>query len=165
MESGRRSQMTNTASDIYYQVEVNTSNGLKLVVMLYEGAIRFLTQARISIECNNLTAKATEVDRALAILGELQSTLRLEEGGEIALSLNRIYAYMMERIIEASSRLDVRPLDEVIKLLRILNSAWTEISRKAENHAARSESLDSATMTQPTTAPLRSGPSSLQVVG
>jgi flagellar protein FliS len=157
--------MTNTASDIYHQVEVNTSNGLKLVVMLYEGAIRFLAQAKISIENNNLTAKAAAIDRALAILGELQSTLRLDEGGEIASSLNRIYAYMMERIIEASTKLDVRPLDEVIKLLRILNSAWTEISRKAENNAVLSVSPDAATMTLPSAAPLRSGPTSLQVVG
>jgi flagellar protein FliS len=157
--------MTNTASDIYHQVEVNTSNGLKLVVMLYEGAIRFLAQAKISIENNNLTAKAVAIDRALAILGELQSTLRLDEGGEIASSLNRIYAYMMERIIEASTKLDVRPLDEVIKLLRILNSAWTEISRKVENDAVLSVSPDAATMTLPSAAPLRSGPTSLQVVG
>jgi flagellar protein FliS len=157
--------MTNTASDIYYQVEVNTSNGLKLVVMLYEGAIRFLTQAKTSVENNNLTAKAVAIDRALAILGELQSTLRLEEGGEIASSLNRIYTYMIERIIEASTKLDVRPLDEVIKLLRILNSAWTEISSKAENHAVPVASVDAATMTPPTAAHLRSGSNSLQVVG
>ena len=117
----------------YQQVEVNSSNGLQLVVMLYDGAIRFLGDAKTCIQRKDLQGKALAIDRTLAILGELQSTLKLEEGGELAQSLDRLYTYMTERIVEASLKLNVKPLDETIKLLAILNSAWTEIATKTEH--------------------------------
>src|SRR5215467_8303411 len=123
-------------STVYQEMEVTTANNLKLVVLLYQGAIRFLTEAKVFIEKRNVAGKAHAVDRALAILGELQSTLKLEEGGEIAASLDRLYVYMMDRVLEASSRLDVAPLDEVVKLLRLLNSAWAEIAEKADRPSA-----------------------------
>jgi len=121
------------ARTTYQQVEVNSSNGLQLVVMLYDGAIRFLGDAKACIQKQDLQGKAVAIDRTLAILGELQSTLKLEEGGELAQSLDRLYTYMTGRIVEASLKLNVKPLDEVIKLLRILNSAWTEIATKTEH--------------------------------
>ncbi len=157
--------MTKSASDIYQQVEVSTSNEIRLVVMLYEGAIRFLTQARTSIQNKSLTGKATGVDRALAVLGELQSTLRLNDGGEIAGSLNRLYSYMTERIIEGSMKLDSRPLDEVIKLLRILHSAWAEVAQKADFQSRQPVAPNVAKMPGLTSDPVRSGASTLQVVG
>jgi flagellar protein FliS len=119
-------------SNVYQQMEVASANNLKLVVLLYDGAIRFLAEAKRSIENRDLSGKAQAIDRTFAILGELQSTLKVEEGGEIALTLDRLYVYMMERVLEASLKLQVAPLDEVIKLLRVLNSAWTEIARNAE---------------------------------
>ena len=122
------------ARNTYQKIEVNSSNGLQLVVMLYDGAIRFLGNARVSMQSNDLPGKAIAIDRALAIIGELQATLKLEEGGELAQSLDKLYSYMTQRIMEASMKLNVKPLDEVIKLLSILNSAWTEIARKPEQH-------------------------------
>jgi flagellar protein FliS len=123
---------SSSLSNIYQQVEVNTSNNLKLVVMLYEGATRFLGEAREAILKKDVRGKANSLDRALSIIGELQSTLRLDEGGDIASSLNSLYTFMNERLLEASARMDVRPLDQVIRLLRTLNSAWTEIAQKSE---------------------------------
>ena len=116
----------------YQQVEVNSSNGLQLVVMLYDGAIRFLGDAKACIQAQDLRGKAVATDRALAIISELQATLKLEEGGDLAKSLDRLYTYLSERILEASLKLNVKPLDESIKLLRILNFAWTEIAARAE---------------------------------
>jgi flagellar protein FliS len=120
------------ARNAYQQVEVNSSSGLQLVVMLYDGAIRFLGDAKACIENGDLSGKALAIDRTLAIIGELQSTLKLEEGGELAQSLDKLYTYMTERVIEASLKLNIKPVDEVVKLLSILNSAWTEIARKPE---------------------------------
>jgi len=123
-------------SNVYQQMEVTTANNLQLVVLLYEGAIRFLTEAKDRIEKGDLAGKAQAVNRTFAILGELQSTLELEGGGEIAASLDRLYIYMMDRLLEASRNLNVGPLDEVIKLLRSLNSAWTEIAQEADKVVA-----------------------------
>jgi flagellar protein FliS len=126
----------NALSNVYQQVEVNTCNKLQLVVMLYNGAIRFLGEARTAIVAKNIRAKAVALDRALAIIGELQSTLQLEEGGEVAASLNNLYNYMNESLLLASAKMDERPVDHVIRLLKTLNSAWTEIAQKAERASA-----------------------------
>ena len=126
----------NALSSVYQQVEVNTCNKLQLVVMLYDGAIRFLGEARAAIVANNVRGKAVALDRALAIIGELQSTLQLEEGGDIAASLNSLYNYMNENLLLASAKMDPKPVDLVIRLLKTLNSAWTEIAQKAEHSAA-----------------------------
>ena len=133
------------ARETYQQIEVNSSNGLQLVVMLYDGAIRFLSDAKACIQRQDLQGKAVAIDRTLAILGELQSTLKLEEGGELAQSLDRLYTYMTERIVEASLKLNVKPLDETIKLLTILNSAWTEIAAKAEQVQIKASPLPAGT--------------------
>jgi len=123
----------NALSNVYQQVEVNTCNKLQLVVMLYDGAIRFLGEARVAILAKNVRAKAISLDRTLAIIGELQSTLQLEEGGDVAASLNGLYNYMNESLLLASANMDVKPIDHVIKLLKTLNSAWNEIAQKADS--------------------------------
>jgi len=130
---------SSSLSHIYQQVEVNTCNKLQLVVMLYDGAIRFLGEARTAILTKNIRAKAVALDRALAIIGELQSTLQLDEGGDVAASLNSLYNHMNESLLLASAKLDAKPVDHVIRLLKTLNSAWTEIAQKAEQPSAVSQ--------------------------
>ena len=130
---------SSSLSHVYQQVEVNTCNKLQLVVMLYDGAIRFLGEARTAIETRNIRAKAVALDRALAIIGELQSTLQLEEGGDVAASLNSLYNHMNESLLLASAKMDAKPVDHVIRLLRTLNSAWTEIAQKAEHSSAAAQ--------------------------
>ena len=116
------------AKNAYQEVGAQTADQIQLVVMLYDGAIRFLGEAKSHIEHRNLPAKAVAVDKALAIIGELQSTLKFEEGGEVAVSLDKLYAYMTGRILEASLRLDVKAIDEVVKLLGIVNNGWMGIA-------------------------------------
>jgi flagellar protein FliS len=130
---------SSSLSNIYQQVEVNTCNKLQLVVMLYDGAIRFLGEARTAIVTKNIRAKAVALDRALAIIGELQSTLQLEEGGDVAASLNSLYNHMNESLLLASAKMDAKPVDHVIRLLKTLNSAWTEIAQKAEHSSAAAQ--------------------------
>ncbi|MFN8008437.1 MAG: flagellar export chaperone FliS [Terriglobia bacterium] len=148
---------------IYQEIQVNTSTGLNLVVMLYDGALRFISQAKNAIQERQYADKAMALDRALAILGELQSTLNLEEGGEIAKSLDRLYTYMSERLLEASAKLDTRILDEVTKLLRTLNSAWTELAQRAAVRPSQPEIKPAVPQLCPDNAPgMRS---SLEVFG
>jgi flagellar protein FliS len=130
------------ARNTYQQIEIHSASGLQLVVMLYDGAIRFLGDAKACIQKRDLPGKAVAIDRSLAVLAELQSTLKLDEGGELARSLDRLYTYITARILDASLRLNVAPLDEAIKLLSILNSGWTEIARLADD-AQGSQPADS----------------------
>lgn len=127
------------ATNTYRQIEVNGSNKLQLVVMLYDGAIRFLGEAKVCLAKKDTRGRNKAVNRTLAILGELQSTLRMEEGGEIAQSLDKLYNYITSQILDSNIKGTSSGFDESIRLLRILNSAWTQIANQTERSAETPE--------------------------
>jgi len=114
----------------YQEIAVQTSSPAKLVVMLYEGSIRFLNQSISAIQSKNLDRKRQTIDRAMAIIQHLQSTLDHEKGQPIAGDLDRLYTYITSRILDGSGKLDVAPLQEAIKLLTVLLSGWEEVAKK-----------------------------------
>lgn len=114
----------------YIQTHVNSRSPLELVVMLYEGLIRFTGDARSAIERRDLVAKRAAMSRALAVLAELQSTLNMSEGGDVAQSLDGLYTYMNGRLLDGSMKNDVAPLDETLKLASTLREAWAEIAAR-----------------------------------
>src|SRR5678816_2939417 len=103
----------------YRTVDAQSRSPIELVVMLYDGGIRFLGEAREADERKDMRARATGVSKALAIVGELRSTLNLEEGSSLplALELDRLYDYMMGRLLEITTKRDVSAIDEVQRLL------------------------------------------------
>ena len=115
----------------YIQTQVSSRSPLELVVMLYEGLIRFSGEARSAIERRDLVAKRAAMSRALAIVSELQSTLNMAEGGELATALDNLYTYINGRLLDASMQNIVEPLDETLKLASTLRDAWSEIASRA----------------------------------
>jgi flagellar protein FliS len=118
------------AAQTYRQTEVQSRTPLELVVMLYDGGLRFIAPARAAIEQKNIPARREAITRALAIVSELQSTLDVAQGGAIALSLDKLYVYVNDRLIDASFKQDVRPLDEATKVLSTLRDAWVDIAQR-----------------------------------
>src|SRR5262245_41524357 len=116
--------MYNTSSNPYQDTAVQTSSPNRLVVMLYEGAVRFLKDSIAAIETKNLERKRQSIDRAVAIVQHLNSTLDMDRGGAIAVDLNRLYSYITGRIFEGSAQLETSPLEEAIKLLNVLLAGW-----------------------------------------
>jgi flagellar secretion chaperone FliS len=116
------------AAQTYYQTQIQSQSPLELVVLLYDGAIRFLQVAADATRRNDLVAKREGMSRSMAILAELQNTLNLQEGGEVAHSLDRLYTYITGRLLDANVKKDPAPIDEVIRLLRPLRDAWAEIA-------------------------------------
>ena len=111
----------------YRQVQVESSQSpLELVVMLYDGALGSLAQARAALERRDLVAKGREMSKALSIVGHLQGTLNMEGGREIAQELDRLYVYITERLLEANMKRTVEPIDESMKLLTTLRDAWAQ---------------------------------------
>lgn len=121
----------------YRQAEVQSRTPLELVVMLYDGALRFTRDARDAIIGGDIRKRGEAVSRAIAIVGELQSTLDMSAGGDIAASLDQLYAFVRDRLLEASFRQDPRPLDEAIQVLTNLREAWGQISAAQAQSAAR----------------------------
>jgi flagellar secretion chaperone FliS len=122
----------NIRSGLYKETSVNTASPTKLVVMLYEGAIRFLTRAAEDIRNRDLVRKGESISRAVAIIQHLQMTLDTEKGQEIAQDLDRLYKYTLSRVLDGSTKLDATAIEEAIKVLSELVPAWEEIASKEQ---------------------------------
>ncbi len=118
-------------SSRYRETEIRTANPLQLVVILYDGAIQGLQEAREQLRRGDIEGRARAVNRTMAIISELQASLNLEAGGQIARCLELLYAYMNRRIFEANFGQAAEPLGEVISLLTTLRAAWSDLAQQA----------------------------------
>src|SRR5262245_61730010 len=116
---------------VYRQTQAQTAAPGELVVMLYRGAIRFVNAAVAGIDARDIQAAHGNLLKAQAIVSELQTTLDLERGGDIARRLTSIYDYLNQRLVEANVRKDAAPAREVEAFLRELLPAWEEAARQA----------------------------------
>lgn len=126
----------------YREMEIKTATPEMLVVKLYEGALRFIRMARTSQEAGKVASRATAIAKTLAIVNELQHSLNLQEGGEIARNLDSLYFYVSDRLLEANARGTVQPLDDASGVLSTLNEAWVEIARRPRAGMGEAASLD-----------------------
>ena len=123
-------------ANAYIQTHVQSRSPLELVVMLYDGALRFIGEARSAIDRQDLPGRRAAMSRALAIVGELQSTLNMEQGGQIASQLDGLYGYVNNRLLDATMKNDVAALDECARLLGTVRAAWVEIAARDAAPAA-----------------------------
>ena len=107
---------TRSAAAAYTHVEVTSRSPMELVVMLYDGGIAALTQARDALQRRDLVVKRTSLTKAISIISHLQSTLNMEEGRDVAQQLDSLYDYILERITTANVTGATEPLDQSIRL-------------------------------------------------
>jgi flagellar protein FliS len=110
----------------YTKVEAETNDPIKLIIMLFEGAINFTEQAKLRMMENKMADKGILISKVLAIVGELQSSLNLDDGGEVATNMDRVYHYITQRLVEANSENNEEALTEVIGYFRTFKEAWTK---------------------------------------
>ena len=111
------------------QTQVTTTTPGHLVVLLYDGAITFLEQAKQEIEIRNYAKKGILISQALDIISELDGSLNTETGGEIAQNLHKLYMYCSTRLLQANLKMDITLINEVIGILSSFRSAFSEISK------------------------------------
>ncbi len=116
----------------YEQTQVVTSSGVQLVVLLYDGAIQSIEMARREIQVHNVREKARHLGRAIAIVGELNSVLDCEQGGDIARSLRRLYDYILMELVETNIRNNEQRLDGPLRCLATLREAWREVAAQQQ---------------------------------
>ena len=112
----------------YKENAVTTRAPGRLIVLLYEGAIKFLRQAITALEAEDWAQKGIYINKALAILGELDSALDMEAGGEVAENLRSLYLFSYKHLVEANAKRDPQRIRDVISLLEELNEGWKAIS-------------------------------------
>jgi flagellar protein FliS len=125
------------AAQAYRTTHIQSQSPLELVVLLYDGALRFTRTAADAMERGDLVAKRDAMSRAVAIVSELQSTLNMDEGGDVARSLDRVYGYVTGLLLDANIRQDPAPLHESIRLMTALRDAWATIASPAQGAAAQ----------------------------
>lgn len=118
-----------SAIGTYEETAVTTQNKGRLVVMLYDGAIKYLKQANRAIQIGDSEAKGLYLTKAQNIISELNSALDMQAGGEITKNLRALYNFMSRQLSQANSNRDERLIAEVITILEDLNSAWRSIAR------------------------------------
>ncbi len=112
----------------YQRTAISTQSRGRLIVMLYDGAIKFLKLALQEIEAGHWAAKSQYINRAQDIIAELNAILDMEAGGEIARNLRRLYLFMNRRLVQANIKKDPQMIREVITLMEELNQSWKTIT-------------------------------------
>ena len=114
--------------ETYQEVAITTQSRGRLVVMLYDGAIKFLKLAINELNAGNMDQKWIYIKKALDIIDELNAVLDMESGGEIAQNLRKLYMFMVRHLNSANVKKDPKMIKEVIDLLEELNQGWKAIA-------------------------------------
>lgn len=122
--------------DKYLEVQVQTAPPENLVLMLYDGAMRFATQAKADLVAGNRESAHSNLIRAQDIMSELMSSLNFD-AGDVAENLFKLYEYMNYRLIQANISQSEEPIDEVLKMLAELRGVWSEAIREYRGATAR----------------------------
>jgi len=134
----------------YQTIATQTAPPGQLVLMLYEGAIRFLERALAGFQHEDpLEFNATinnNVIRAQEILNELNNSLDLHRGGDLAATLRRLYAYMNRQLTLSNTRKSPEGIHDSIERLSVLRDAWSEMLRQQSAAPAAPEHFSSFTL-------------------
>jgi flagellar protein FliS len=113
----------------YRESAILTAPPQRLVVMLYDGAHRFLYQAAAAMRAGQADVSSDRLRRAEDIVSHLQSTLDMSQG-EISHRLDAIYRFCLQQLAQARVRKQPERIDDVMRLLGELRDAWNEISSR-----------------------------------
>ncbi|RME90974.1 MAG: flagellar export chaperone FliS [Candidatus Hydrogenedentota bacterium] len=125
--------MLANAYEAYKSSQVETASQQELIVMLYDGAIRFLDEAaKNADDFKKYDIVNRNILKAQDIITELMLSLDMDKGGEIAQNLFNLYAFMKKELLEANIEKSREKIEGVIKLLKELREAWAQIKVEAE---------------------------------
>ncbi len=110
----------------YLQSQVQNASKEKLVLMLYDGVLRFSLQGKKALEDSDLVAAHEGLMRAEEILFELIYALDREKGGQLADNLARLYGYCCQCLVLANLQHIPSKVDEAVKVIRELREAWAK---------------------------------------
>ena len=123
----------------YHENQIATASREQILLMLYDGAIRFCKQASLAIQNDNIADKGRFIGKAMAIISEFSTSLDHEIGGEIAKNLDALYAYMIKELTKANINNETQPIDNTCTMLCELRATWAEaieMNNQASNEHA-----------------------------
>jgi flagellar protein FliS len=111
----------------YQQNDILTLSPVAIIERLYQAMERSLIAAKDAMEKGQPAIKGEKLGHALAIIGELQASLDMEKGGEIATNLYDLYSFATHRLLMANMKDDTAIIDEVLRTMQPLSEAWTTL--------------------------------------
>jgi flagellar protein FliS len=125
----------------YKKASVNTLDQNKLIIMLYDGAIKNASFAVEYMKSGEIEKVHNCLIKTKNIVTELMATLNMEQGGEISKNLKSLYSYMFSQLVEANMEKKSKPVLVVIDLLKELRAAWVQIREKKKPDATKRNAL------------------------
>lgn len=119
----------------YVEHEILQADPIRLVQLLYRGALEAVGKARVHLGQGNIKERSQQITKAADILNELTLSLDRERGGEIAANLAELYDYLQRRLQDANFRQAEDPLIEAERLLSTLLEAWDQFPSEPEQPA------------------------------
>lgn len=128
----------------YRQNSVETASPTRLIVMLYDGAIRFLSQGLGAMQAGQHVQQSLLIGKAQAIIAHLHDTLDVETGSGFSQSLLKIYTALLATLTKANIEDSPKPVEDALEVLRELRETWAEVDRQCRSEQARSRELVAA---------------------
>lgn len=120
----------------YQAVQIESATPGQILIALYDGCIRFCKAAQVQMEAGDVAGKGRMISKAVAIIGELRSTLDHNVAPELCDSLERLYVFFQEQLSLANIKLDPTYIDPVIRLMSDLRDAWSQAVKEVESGEA-----------------------------
>jgi flagellar secretion chaperone FliS len=117
----------------YRHNEVVTSSQGKLIIMMYEGALKCVTFALEGIDSKDLAKKGIHIKKTHDIINELSCALDMEKGGDVAQKLESLYQFILHQLTVANVKSDRKALESIVNVLTPLMEAWKELLDKKVN--------------------------------
>lgn len=110
----------------YKKTSVQTASKEQILLMLYQAAIKNCKKAMEAIDEKSIAKKGEHIGKMQDIIVELQNSLDMEVGGEVAKELNSLYEFMIHASTQANINIDKKPLEGVLNVLNTLYDGWTQ---------------------------------------
>lgn len=129
------------ARSSYREAAVRGASPVRLVICLYEQAIEDLRQAVLALEKGEIELRTRKINHAITVIGQLQGSLDMERGGEVARNLERFYNLIRTGLLDAQLKQSARILEEQISQLVLLYEAWLEVERSTSVATQQSQDI------------------------
>jgi len=117
----------------YRKNQISTSSQGRLILMMYEGAIRFTSLAMESMAKGDTANQGKYIQKAHDIVNELSLALDFKKGGDVAPRLESLYQFVLSQLTLANIKSDKKPLQVILNILNPLLEAWTQLHEASSN--------------------------------
>jgi len=121
-----------------------TCGGVRLVVMLYDGVIKFNGLAVMAVRERDIEKRTDYINRSVAIISELYNALDMERGGEVARNLRDLYTYSMGQLAEANRKNSAEMIEGVTKIFKEVKEGWEAVAASGMDGGRRGTVLSKA---------------------